>query len=143
MKTRLLLAFCTLLFSAYAEEPKSILFIAGTPSHGAGEHEHHDGCKVLAKALDDSGLNLKTAIHYDTWPDSTACEGVDAVAIYSDGDQKHIALGHEAELQALSDRGVGIVCLHYCVDGEPGLLNETLLNVIGGYYDETQSINPE
>jgi trehalose utilization protein len=142
MKIRLLffLFACVLAVSA---EPKSILFIAGKPSHGAGEHEHHDGCKLLAKALDDSGLNLKTAIHYDTWPAAGALDGVDAVVIYCDGNKDHLVLGHETELQALSDRGVGIVGLHYCVDGEPGLLNETLLKVIGGCYDEAQSKNPE
>ena len=72
MKIRLLFILFACLLSAGAEDPKSILFIAGKPSHGVGEHEHHDGCKVLAKALDDSGLNLKTAIHYDTWPDTTS-----------------------------------------------------------------------
>jgi hypothetical protein len=143
MKIRLLSAFCTLLLSAYAGEPKSILFIAGKPSHGAGEHEHHSGCQLLAKALDDSGLNLKTTLHYDTWPEAAAFDGVDTVAIYCDGNKDHLALGHEAELQALSDRGIGIVGLHYAVDGEPGLLNETLLSVVGGYYDKTQSKNPE
>jgi type 1 glutamine amidotransferase len=143
MKIQLLFVLFACLLSVHAAEPKSILFIAGKPSHGAGEHEHHAGCNVLVKALDDSGLSLKTEIHYDTWPDDAAFNGVDAVVIYADGNQEHIALGHEAELQALSDRGIGIVCLHYCIDGEPGLLNETLFNVIGGYYDESQSRNPE
>lgn len=126
-----------------AEEPKSILLVAGKPSHGWNEHEFHDGCNVLAKALDASGLKLNATVQYDTWPESSAFADIDVLVVYCDGDNKHVALGHEAELQALADRGVGIVFLHYAVDGEPGLLNDTLLSVIGGYYDEAQSQNPE
>jgi len=132
---------CGVVFAA-AEPPKSILFVAGRPSHGWGEHEFHDGCKVLAKALDASGLNLKTTIQYDTWPASAALEGIDALVVYCDGDQTHVALGHEAELAALAARGVGLVFLHYAVDGTPGALNDTLLDVLGGYYAESQSKNP-
>lgn len=141
LKIPLILLCCTAFVCA--EEPKSILFIAGTPSHGWNEHEFHEGCNVLAKALDESKLNLNVAVQYDTWPESTAFDVIDALVVYCDGDKRHVALGHEAELQALSDRGIGIVFLHYAVDGEPGLLNDTLLNVIGGYYDESQSQNPE
>ena len=126
---------------AFAEIPKSILFLAGAPSHGWGEHEFHDGCRVLAKALDESGLKVRTTIKYDKWPEGDALEGIDALVIYCDGDEKHVALGHEAELQALADRGVGLVFLHYAVDGTPGALNDTLLRVLGGYYTE-QSHNP-
>lgn len=143
MKLQILPILLCCVLSLHAAEPKSILFVAGKPSHGEGEHEHHAGCKLLAKALDESGLNLQTDIHYDTWPGSGAFDGVDALVLYGDGNNDHLALGHEAELQALSDRGTGIVFLHYAVDGKPGLLNETLLKCIGGYYDDDQSRNPE
>ncbi len=143
MKPRILLMLLCCAAFVHAEDPKTILFIAGKPSHGWGEHEFHEGCKVLAKALDASGLNIKAKIQYDTWPESGTLEGVDALVVYCDGGKKHVALGHEAELLALAERGVGMVFLHYAVDGEPGLLNETLMQVIGGYYDESQSQNPE
>ncbi len=143
MKLQILPLLLCCVVSIQAAEPKSILLVAGKPSHGAGEHEHHAGCKLLAKALDESGLNLQTDIHYDTWPGSGAFDGVDVLVLYGDGNNDHLALGHEAELQALSDRGTGIVFLHYAVDGKPGLLNETLLKCIGGYYDDDQSKNPE
>jgi ankyrin repeat protein len=142
MKTPLLLVLLACLFSAQAADFKSILFIAGSPSHGWGEHEFHEGCRVLARALDESGLNLKTSVQYDTWPERALLESADAVVIYCDGDSKHVALGHEEELLALSDRGIGLVCLHYAVDGKPGVLNDALLGSIGGYYDEAQSRNP-
>jgi len=125
-----------------AEDYKSILFVAGKPSHAKGAHEFHQGCDVLAKALDESGLNIKTSVRYDKWPESSAFSNIDAVVIYCDGDKKHILNGHEKELQDLSDRGIGIVALHYAVDGELGPLDQALMNIIGGYYDEKQSKNP-
>ncbi|VGO19705.1 ankyrin repeat domain-containing protein [Pontiella sulfatireligans] len=143
MKIRLLVALLVCVSCAFGDAPKSILLVAGKPSHGAGEHEFPSGCQILAKALDDSGLNLKTKIQYDTWPENGALDGIDVLVVYCDGDQKHVALGHEADLLRLSNRGAGIVFLHYAVDGEPGLLNETLMKVIGGYYNEGQSQNPE
>ncbi len=143
MKLPVLFLFLSSMLSAHVGEPKSVLFIAGKPSHGSGEHEFHDGCTLLAKALDQSGLDLKTRIHFDTWPESEAFEGIDALVVYCDGNEKHVARAHETHVQALSDRGVGIVFLHYAVDGEPGLLNETLMNVLGGCYDDNQSKNPE
>lgn len=126
----------------HAEEPKSILFIAGKPSHAAGAHAFHDGCRLLAKALDASGLDLKTAIQYDTWPEINALENIDALVVYCDGDRRHVALGHEEELVALADRGVGMVFLHYAVDGDPGKLDEALLKVLGGFYETGKSKNP-
>lgn len=143
MKLRVMAILLCCTAFVHADEPKSILFVAGKPSHGWGEHEFHDGCNVLAKALNESGLNLHATIQYDAWPESSAFDGIDALVVYCDGDQRHVALGHEKELQALADRGVGMVFLHYAVDGEPGLLNDTLLKLVGGYYDETQSQNPE
>ncbi len=140
IKILLLLIFCVSI--ATAENQKSILFIAGKPSHAKGAHEFHLGCEVLAKALDESGLNIETTVRYDKWPENSAFENVDAVVIYCDGDRRHVLNGHEKELHDLSDRGIGIAALHYAVDGQPGLLNNTLMNVIGGYYDEKQSKNP-
>jgi len=55
MKLPVLFLFLSSMLSAHAGEPKSVLFIAGKPSHGPGEHEFHDGCNLLAKALDQSG----------------------------------------------------------------------------------------
>jgi len=127
--------------SALATGSKSVLFLAGKPSHGVGEHEFHAGCKILAQALEASTLKIKTQIVYDVWPKADVFEGIDALVIYCDGRRKHMARGHEVELQALADRGVGMVFLHYAVDGVPGKLDDTFLRVLGGYYNK-QSKNP-
>ena len=142
MKIRLIVALLVGVGCAFAQTPKTILLVAGKPSHGQGEHEFHAGGDVLVKALNESGLKLKANIQYDVWPESAELENIDALVVYCDGDDRHVALGHEAELLALSNRGMGLVFLHYAVDGEPGLLDETLMKVIGGYYEEGWSQNP-
>jgi hypothetical protein len=118
----------------------NVLFLAGKHSHAKGQHEFHAGCDLLSETLKKSGFQTK--VIYDKWPEASAFKGVDAVVIYCDGAKYHIILGHEKELQALSDSGVGIMCMHYAVEGNPGILNDTLLNVIGGYYLRGKSKNP-
>jgi ankyrin repeat protein len=140
MKRVLMLSLLTA--TTFASGPSKVLLIAGKASHGQGEHEFPAGCDVLARALNESGLNIRATVHYESWPGLKAMEQVDAVVVYCDGNEDHLALGHEGDLLALSNRGTGIVFLHYAVDGVPGLLNETLMKVIGGYYDDEQSENP-
>jgi ankyrin repeat protein len=128
--------------SVFAGAPKSVLLVAGKPSHGPGEHEFPAGCDLLAKALNDSGLGIQATVHYESWPESEALANIDALVVYCDGNQDHPLLGKEAGLVALAERGVGIVFLHYALDGMPGLLDETLLKVVGGYYADRVSQNP-
>ena len=141
-----MLKFCIIfiacLSSVFADAETSILLLAGKPSHGSGEHEFPSGCNVLADALNASGLDVKASVHYGEWPGPETLAGIDALVVYCDGRKKHLALGHEAELLRLSNEGKGIVFLHFAVDGAPGLLNETLMKVIGGHYDIDESENP-
>jgi ankyrin repeat protein len=128
--------------SVWASASTRVQFVAGKPSHGVGEHEFHSGCDILAKAINESCEGYRADVHYDSWPDRGAIANCDVLVVYCDGDGKHVALGHEEDLLSLSNRGAGIVFLHYAVDGKPGLLNETLMKVIGGYYDDETSQNP-
>src|ERR1043165_1922343 len=63
-----------------------IVFLAGGPSHGPGEHEFNAGCLLLANATNtQSGLPL-TARVIRGWPDDeTALDGIKALVVYSDG----------------------------------------------------------
>lgn len=142
MKKLLLMTMTLCVLYVYAAAPKSFLFVAGQASHGWDEHEYPAGVEMLAKALNESGLNLTTAIQLDGWPESGVLDEVDVLVVYCDGNADHVVLGHEAELQALADRGVGLIFLHYAVDGEPGLLDDILLDCIGGYYVDEESSNP-
>jgi len=124
-------------------QPRKIVFIAGKPSHGPGEHEHRAGSMLLADQMEKSGLGFKTTVVTDGWPkDESVFDGAAAVIIYSDGGGGHPAMGHLEKLKELTKAGVGIGCIHYAVEiptGEPG---ETFLSAIGGFFESDWSVNP-
>ena len=126
-----------------AAAKKKIVFIAGTPSHSIGEHEHRAGCMLLADHLNKSGLPVDAVVTTNGWPqDKSIFDGASAVVIYADGGNGHPAMRHLAELKAMAAAGVGIGCLHYGVEitaGEPG---DALLDTIGGFFEANWSVNP-
>src|SRR5579863_6262011 len=85
---------------AASQGKKKIVFIAGGPSHGYGEHEHLGGCMLLAKCLNESGLPVEAVVIRDNgWPkDPAALAGADAIVMYSDGGGGHMANKHLAEI---------------------------------------------
>jgi type 1 glutamine amidotransferase len=122
---------------------KRVVFLAGPPSHGYGAHEHYAGCVLLAKHLEQAMPNFEVKVYKHEWPaDPKAFEGADCVVMYSDGGGGHPVMSHLKEIDALADKGVGIVCLHYAVEipkGEPG---DKFLKWIGGYFETDWSVNP-
>jgi type 1 glutamine amidotransferase len=126
-----------------ASDPTSILFIAGTPSHAPGDHEHRAGCMLLAKALNENVPNVQANVTWYGWPEDEAVfDGVDTVVMYCDGGGRHYANDRLDFIQGLVDKGVGIVCIHYAVEtlkGEPG---NKFLEWIGGYFEKDWSVNP-
>jgi type 1 glutamine amidotransferase len=128
--------------SCAAPETK-VLILAGEDSHGWGNHEHHAGAKVLAEALNSSGLKISARVVEDAWPeDAAAFDGVKALVVYSDGEDGHIMNGHVDEMAKLSEKGVGLVCLHYALDVNPGTLQKALLDSVGAYFEVDWSVNP-
>jgi type 1 glutamine amidotransferase len=122
---------------------KKIVFVAGRPSHPAGEHEHRAGCMLLADHLNKSGLPLEAEVVTNGWPqDEKVFDGAAAVVIYSDGGGGHPAMQHLAKLKELADSGVGIGCIHYAVEVPKGEGGKTFLDVIGGYFESNWSVNP-
>src|SRR5207237_10403305 len=82
---------------------KKIVFVAGRPSHGPGEHEHRAGCLLLKSCLDKAG-GVTSAVYSNGWPqDPTAFDGADTIVIYSDGGGGHPAL-QDAHLQTIYAR---------------------------------------
>jgi len=122
---------------------KKIVFIAGKPSHGPGQHEHRAGCMLLANQLNQSGLPIQAVVNTGGWPaDLSIFSGASAVVIYSDGGSGHPAIDHLAELEKMASAGIGIGCIHYAVEvpkGEPG---KTFLDLLGGYFEPNWSVNP-
>lgn len=122
---------------------KKIVFIAGTKSHAFGAHEHRAGSMLLAKALDESGLPVRTVVVTGGWPqDSSVLNDADAIVIYADGGAKHPFNEHIDELNKLAHKGVGIVCLHYAVEVPKGKSGDAFLDWTGGYFEADWSVNP-
>lgn len=72
---------------------KRILFVAGEKSHAPGAHEFPAGSRLLANALNASGLGVSAEVSLG-WPgDVTALERADLMVLYSDGLEKHVARG--------------------------------------------------
>src|SRR5262249_30265318 len=101
-----------------AAESKKIVLIAGSQSHGAGEHEFKAGCLLLKKCLGRvSGVNA--VVNLNGWPaDESIFDGAAAIMIYADGGGGHPAIqgDHLQKLGKLMDRGVGLACVHYAVE---------------------------
>ena len=134
--------FGMILFSLVAAGA-DILFLAGEPSHGWDSHNHHAGARLLAEALNKSGLEISVAVVYNAWPEDPATfYGVKTIVVYSDGKDSHVLEGHAEDIQALSEKGVGLVLLHYAVEVNPGPLQPKLLEWIGGYFEVNWSVNP-
>ena len=158
MRHRILGLIFALLLTApavHADGKKKIVFIAGTPSHEFGGHEHNAGCLLLGKSLRESQLADQLDVVVLTskkdndgkwisgWPaDTSVLQDAAAIVIYCDGGENHIALQHEKEIDDLARKGCGIGLIHYAV--EPGEKNgrSEFLNWVGGYFETFLSINP-
>jgi len=123
---------------------KKILLLAGSASHGRGEHEFNGGCHLLKKCL-DAVPNISAEIHTDGWPkDEKAFDGVDAIFIYSDGGGGHPFNGLDRReiIGKLMKKGVGLGCGHYAVEVPKGPTGDAFLEWIGGYFEPHWSVNP-
>jgi type 1 glutamine amidotransferase len=121
-----------------------VVLIAGPVSHPSGQHEFHAGSILLARALNEqSGLPIDVEVIQNGWPeDESVFEGASAIVFYSDGNDRHPAMGHEETVDALVDQGVGIMCMHYGVEVPAGPRGEYFKKWIGGHYESGFSCNP-
>jgi type 1 glutamine amidotransferase len=142
MKWLLVLLTAAALSASAAD--KKIIFIAGKPSHGPGEHEHRAGCLLLKKCL-DQGSGFISEVYSNGWPkDNKVFEGADAIVIYSDGGGGHPAVqdDHLKVLGELMKKGVGLGCIHYAVEVEKNKGGPEFTEWIGGYFETFRSVNP-
>jgi hypothetical protein len=127
-----------------ADKPKKLVMIAGTPSHGPGDHEFNAGVKLLEKCL-ASVKGLETVVHLSGYPkDDTSLDSADGILCYADGGQGH-PLVREKRLDRvgkLMAKGVGLMCGHYGVEVLPDLGGKEFKDWIGGYYEHKWSCNP-
>jgi hypothetical protein len=123
---------------------KKIVLIAGSPSHGIGEHEYRAGCLLLQKCL-QSVPGINAVVYTNNWPaDPNAFDGADAVFIFSTGGGGHPAAKPE-RLKVLGDlmkKGVGFGTCHYAVEIPKDKGGTNFLQWQGGYFETFWSVNP-
>src|SRR5207302_10571078 len=77
---------------AVSAAEKKVVFVAGRPSHGPGEHEHRAGCLLLKSCL-DKVPGVTSVVYSNGWPpDPKAFDGADTIVLYMDGGPGHPAL---------------------------------------------------
>ena len=150
MKPKLLsrcLALSVAIFAAlglHAADTKKIVFVAGKPSSGPGDHEHRAGSLLLQKSLANVP-NLQTLVVSNGWPsDESVFNGVSAIVMYCDGGHGHPAVqdNHLKVLGKHMTAGVGLVCLHYAVEVPKEKGGPEFLDWLGGYFETHWSVNP-
>jgi hypothetical protein len=129
---------------AGAEKPKKLVLIAGTPSHGPGDHEFNAGVLLLEKCL--AGVKgLETVVFKSGYPkDDSALDTADGILCYADGGANH-PLVREKRLERIGKlmaKGVGLMCAHYGVEVLKDLGGPEFTAWIGGYYENGYSCNP-
>lgn len=131
--------------STAATGKKHALLLAGRRSHGFGAHDHTAGCALLAKLLNDSGLPITAEMHSlekDGWPAPEKLAKANTIVIYADGGGGHPFNTHLDELQELTSKGAGIVCIHYGVETVTGPPGDAFLKWTGGFFEANYSVNP-
>jgi type 1 glutamine amidotransferase len=124
---------------------KKVVMVAGTPSHGRGEHEFNAGTELLKKCLDADAPQVLTVIYHNGWPaDPTAFDNADEIMLYMDGGDGHPVIQRTrlAEIDNLMKQGVGLLCAHYAVEVPKDRGGSEFLRWIGGYFETYWSINP-
>ena len=113
------------------DTPKTIAFIAGTPSHGEGNHVWDQDAQFLKQCLHGAANieSLKIDIHYDGWPQNPDdLDDVDAIVFLSDGFEQHPLKVPErlAKIRKLAKRGIGLAFLHYSIEPPEGAESDFL-----------------
>ena len=121
---------------------KHIVFLAGTKSHGPGDHEYEQACRLLARTLRAHDKSLKTTVVPYGWPDDPKLlETADSIVVYSDGsdhnrlDHPLLHPGRMDILRKQMQRGCGFVTLHYATFAPLGTDGDAYLDWVGGHFD--------
>ena len=127
-----------------ADEKAKVVFISGTPSHGRMHHEHRAGNMILAKALNDSGLEVEAELvpHYGYPKDTSILDDADAIVIFCTGHGGHVLKPNLDEFDALMKKGTGVVMIHWATEAEKGKPGQKFLEWMGGFCDLDWSVNP-
>jgi putative heme-binding domain-containing protein len=136
---------------AHAEEPsaasRKVVILAGTVhqgpgGHPPGTHEYELSARLLKRALDESGLPVRTEIHFDGWPrEPQTLDDADTIVVISDGADRNLTdhpllLGDRLQVIGKQmDRGCGLVAIHWTTFVPNDRGGPEFLEWIGGYFD--------
>ncbi len=140
MKHLLALLLCTV--GAMAADPARVLIVVGPSKHPAGSHEVGAGGRVMKHCIETmANVPGVRADVVEAWPEKALRNAASTVVFIGDtfpagrlpNPQQNLA-----DLDAMMQRGCGIVCVHYAT----GLLGEDvtpegdhpLLRWLGGYF---------
>ena len=129
---------------AAEDKPRKLVLIAGTPSHGPGDHEFNAGVLLLDKCLKEV-KGLETVVFKNGYPnDDSALDTADGILCYADGGKNHPLIRGQrlARIGKLMEKGVGLMCAHYGVEVPADLGGKEFQQWIGGYYEHMYSVNP-
>lgn len=145
MKSLLLAMTVSLIAASGFAADKKIVFLAGRPSHGPGEHEHRAGSLLLSACLTNNVPGVSTVVVSNGWPaDESVFQDAAAIVVYCDGGRGHPLLQGDRlkTIGALMDRGVGLACLHYAVEPTRECGQDEFIEWIGGCFEIHWSVNP-
>ncbi len=127
-----------------ADKKRKLVMIAGSPSHGPGDHEFNAGVRLFEKCL--AGFDgLETVVFLSGYPkDDSALDTADAIVCYADGGGNHplVREKHLERIGKLMAKGVSLMCMHYGVEVLKDLGGPEFKEWIGGYYENSYSCNP-
>jgi type 1 glutamine amidotransferase len=127
-------------------EKKRVLLIAGSPSHGPGQHEHNAGILLFKKCLEQGAADRVDIRHHlnGEWPSAEELAKAATVVIYADGGPRHPALQDDrlAQLDKQMQRGCGFVTIHYAVEPTREKGQKEFLDWMGGCFEVDWSVNP-
>lgn len=127
-----------------AADARHIVFVAGPKSHGPGAHEFPAGSRLLAEAINASGMPVSAKVVLG-WPaDGAELRAADLIVLYSDGLEKHVARGQGGWLRERLNQGKSVAVLHFALEApedDPDL-QSFLLDAIGARFEVNWSVNP-
>lgn len=123
---------------------KKIVLVAGSRSHGPGDHEFRAGCLLLQQCL-AKVPGVTTVVVSNGWPaDVTVFDDAAAILIYADGGDGHpfIKPDRLKSIGGLMKKGVGLGAAHYGVEVPKDKGGPEFLAWTGGYFETFWSVNP-
>ena len=133
-----------LMGSTQAAGKAKIVFISGAPSHARMKHEHRAGNMILAKALNESALNvIAVLVPHSGYPEDTSIlDDAATIVIFCTGHSGHVLNKHLDDFDKLMRKGAGVVMIHWATEAQKGKPGEKFLEWMGGFCDLNWSVNP-